>query len=98
MAGGGTALAGIDYLATGGVVSLADGETNKSFTIQIIDDVLVEGNETFEVMILNPTGGSSIAGPSSVEVTIEDDEFGPGSLDPTFNPGTGANNPVRSVA
>jgi len=98
MAGGGTALAGIDYLATGGVVSLADGETNKSFTIQIIDDVLVEGNETFEVTISNPTGGSSIAGPSSVEVTIEDDEFGPGSLDPTFNPGSGANNPVRSVA
>ena len=97
-AGGGTALSGIDYLATGGVVSLADGEASKSFTIQIIDDVLVEGNETFEVTISNPTGGAMIAGPSMVEVTIEDDEFGPGSLDPTFNPGSGANNPVRSVA
>jgi uncharacterized delta-60 repeat protein len=96
--GGGTALSGIDYIATGGVVSFADGETNETITIQILDDVLVEGNENFIVTIFNPTGGSVISGPSAVAVTIEDDEFGPGSLDPTFNPGTGANSPVRSVA
>ncbi|HEU0008861.1 MAG TPA: Calx-beta domain-containing protein [Verrucomicrobiae bacterium] len=96
-AGGGTALSGIDYVASGGVVSLADGETNETFTIQIVDDVLVEGNEAFIVTISNPTGGALISGPSAVVVTIEDDEFGPGSLDPTFNPGTGANSPVRSV-
>jgi uncharacterized delta-60 repeat protein len=97
-AGGGTAFSGIDYIAPGGVVSLADGETNESFTIHILDDLMVEGNETFILTLSNPTGGSVISGPSAVLVTIEDDEFGPGSLDPTFNPGTGANSPVRSVA
>lgn len=96
--GAATALNGVDFLAPGGVISLADGETNKSITIQILDDLTVEGNESFEVTISNPTGGSFISGPAAVTVTIEDNEFGPGSLDPAFDIGTGANNPVKSVA
>ena len=66
------ALPQFDYAAPGGVVSLADGVTNGTITIQILDDVLVEGNEAFIVTISNPTGGSVISGPSAVLVTIEE--------------------------
>ncbi|MFM1768766.1 MAG: hypothetical protein RJA22_1295 [Verrucomicrobiota bacterium] len=93
-----TASPGEDYLSPGGVVSFADAETVKTFTIAIVDDSLVEGNETFEVVLSRPTGGSSILGPPSVVVNIEDNEFGPGTLDPSFNPGAGANGYVSAVA
>lgn len=97
-AGGGTAQNGVDYSSSGGTVSLADGETSRNVAIGINDDAVVEGNETFNVTISNPTGGAVLSGPTTVIVTIEDDEVGPGSLDPTFNPGAGANSFVRAVA
>ena len=94
----GTATAGVDYAALGGVVSFADGDGLKTVEIIISDDALVEGNETFTISIGNPTGGAVISGPATVTVTVEDDEFGPGSLDPAFDPGAGADNYVRAVA
>ena len=94
----GTATAGVDYSAVGGVLSFADGDSSKSITIAILDDAVVEGNETFTLTLANPTGGTTIIGPTTVTVTIEDDEFGPGSLDPTFSFGAGADDLVKSVA
>ena len=94
----GTATAGVDYSAVGGVLSFADGDSSKTISIAILDDALVEGNETFTLTLANPTGGTTIIGPTTVTVTIEDDEFGPGSLDPTFTFGAGADGFVKSVA
>ena len=94
----GTAVSGVDYSAVGGVLSFADGDSSKTISIAILDDSLVEGNETFTLTLANPTGGTTIIGPTTVTVTIEDDEFGPGSLDPTFTFGAGADDFVKSVA
>lgn len=94
----GTATAGVDYSAVGGVLSFADGDSFKTISIAILDDSLVEGNETFTLTLANPTGGTTIIGPTTVTVTIEDDEFGPGSLDPTFTYAAGADDFVKSVA
>ncbi len=94
----GTATAGADYTPSSGRVTFADGETNQTISIPITQDMLVEGNETFTLQIFNPLGGAVISGPTAVIVTIEDDEFGPGSLDPTFSPGAGADNFVRALA
>ena len=41
-----SAIAGVDYIATNGALSFADGETVKSFTIPITEDSLDEHNET----------------------------------------------------
>src|SRR5262249_24893490 len=47
----GTATAGSDYTAVSGSLTFADGETTKTFTIPIIDDTLVETNETVNLIL-----------------------------------------------
>jgi hypothetical protein len=47
----GTALAGLDYIATNGTLSYAAGETNKSITVALIDDVLRENTELFTLRL-----------------------------------------------
>lgn len=93
----GTASDQVDYFNVSGILSFADGETEKSFLIPIIDDSLVEGNETINITISNPRGGAIITGPSSVLGTIVDDDLGAGSVDATFNIGSGASHPVRTL-
>jgi hypothetical protein len=69
----GTATAGADYTATTGTLSWADGDTTaKTFTIGILPDTLVEGNETFTVRLSSPSGGATLGGVSSATVTIVD--------------------------
>ena len=69
----GTATAGADYTATAGTLSWADGDsTPKTFTVGILPDALVEGNETFAVRLSSPTGGATLGSVSSATVTIVD--------------------------
>lgn len=49
------------------------GETEKTFTIPIIDDTLFEGNETFAVGIQNASNGS-LGAPRTALITIVDDD------------------------
>ncbi len=44
--GDGTAKAGADYVAKSGTVRFAAGETSQTFTVPILDDGLVEDDET----------------------------------------------------
>ncbi|MFT6619862.1 MAG: putative delta-60 repeat protein, partial [Limisphaerales bacterium] len=67
---------GLDFLNTNGVVSLADGESVKSFYVQIIDDSFVEPNETFFVELSNPSGGATLGVSNAVMTIIGDDSFG----------------------
>jgi hypothetical protein len=72
---------GVDYVNTGGTVNFADGQTSQTFTVQICDDAVFEGNETFNVTLSMPTGGASIGMQSSATVTITDNEVAqPGTL------------------
>src|SRR5262249_7243903 len=61
----GPAMAGNDYVATSGTLTFAAGETSKTFTIPIIDDNLVENDETFNVSLSNPTGGAALGSPAT---------------------------------
>ena len=57
-----TATAGADYTAASGTLSWAAGDTMaKTFSIPILSDALVEGNETVHLVLSNPTGGASLA-------------------------------------
>jgi len=72
---GGTATAGLDYLATSGTLTFAAGQTSQTFTIPIINDTLAEGNETVSLALSNPTGGATLSTPSAAVLTVVDDEM-----------------------
>ena len=68
-----TALSGSDYNAVSGTLTFAPGESSKSFTVSINDDVAVEGNETFD-LILSDASNAQLGSPSTAAVTIVDDD------------------------
>jgi YD repeat-containing protein len=70
----GTATAGSDYTASNGVLEWANGDAaSKSFTITVLDDGIIENNETLTVT-LGAAGGASSGSPSSATVTIVSDD------------------------
>jgi len=64
-----------DFVTTLGTLQFAPGEFLKTIRIPIVDDVFVEGTETFTVSLSNASGGTLIT-PSTVTVTIVDNDSG----------------------
>ena len=57
-----TALAGVDYTATAGTLTFRPGERTKEFTVAILADRVIDDNETFDVILSEPTN-AQLAGP-----------------------------------
>jgi hypothetical protein len=66
-----------DYTHTTGILRFAAGETTKTITIPIINDVYDDGNEVFTLQLQNPTG-ASLGAISQATITIEDDDTAAG--------------------
>ncbi|HSE16588.1 MAG TPA: S8 family serine peptidase [Pyrinomonadaceae bacterium] len=66
----GTATQKSDYTLALGTLSFAAGETSKTFPVLITNDGLVEGNETLNLTLSNPTGGTSLGVPNKAVITI----------------------------
>ncbi|MEE8523133.1 MAG: Calx-beta domain-containing protein, partial [Thermoanaerobaculia bacterium] len=78
----GSAAAGEDYEEANGTLEWADGDRgDKSFTVPILDDDVAEGQETFGVVLSNPTGGVEIGSPSSAVVRIKPNDQDDGDDD-----------------
>ncbi|MCA1815000.1 MAG: carboxypeptidase regulatory-like domain-containing protein, partial [Acidobacteria bacterium] len=75
-----------DYTTTLGTLRFSAGEQTKSFQIFITDDAYVEGNETFNVTLSNPTGGIGLGTPASAVVTVADNDSSPGEPNPVDSP------------
>ena len=76
----GTAVAGLDYQAAQNSLTFLPGETSQTITLDLLDDTLAEGPETFSVTFSNPLN-AELANPAAL-VTIVDDEPSPcGPLD-----------------
>jgi hypothetical protein len=86
----GTASDRSDYVAASGRLSFAAGEASKTFPIFIVDDAYVEGNQTINLSLSNPSG-ATLGGQSSATVTINDNDF----VTPVTNPLDGAQFFVR---
>jgi uncharacterized protein (TIGR03118 family) len=72
-----------DYEIALGQVSFAPGETSKTFDVLIQNDNFVEGDETINLALSNPTGdGVGLGFPNEAEVTILENDQVP----PTANP------------
>lgn len=78
-----------DYTTTFGTVQFNAGEASKTFSIPIVDDVFVEGDETFTVSI-NNGAGTSLGAQTTATVTIIDNDSSVGA-----NPLDGTNFFVR---
>jgi len=70
----GTATADSDYGATSGTVSFAPGQISTFFTVPILEDGLIEGNETVYLTLSNQTGGARLGPRSTAVLTIVDNE------------------------
>lgn len=95
----GTATSGADFTPQSGTLTFADGEYQKTFSVPIINDFIIEGTESFTITLSNPTGGATLGAFSTTEVDIHDNDLNPapGSVDLTFDPGAGANGEVFDV-
>ena len=79
---GNTGLDRLDFV--GGVlptgqVSFADGETDKTISIEVAGDFLIESNEVFTLRLSNPSGGATFGTESAIGTIQADDA-------PTVNP------------
>ena len=62
-----------------GSVTLAAGESSRSFTVLVQGDTLAEADESFGLQLSSPTGGAVITG-ASVAGTIRNDDAAPTTL------------------
>ena len=69
-----------DYETTVGTLRFATGESSQPIVIPIVNDVLVEGNETFTLTLSSVTGAS--LGTSTATITINDNDAAPASQNP----------------
>ncbi|MFC5269423.1 lamin tail domain-containing protein [Adhaeribacter terreus] len=73
----GTATAGTDFTFTGSTLNWAAGDnTPKTVTVTIIDDAILEQNETVVLTLSNPSTGITL-GTSTFTLTIQENEVAP---------------------
>src|SRR5262249_7165008 len=74
-ASSGSATAGLDFTAVTGTLTWAAGDSSsKTFTVPILEDSLVEGNETVVLSLSTVAGGATLGTPASATLTIIDDD------------------------
>lgn len=86
----GTASSRCDYLASGGTIVFAAGETRRTIAIPIVDDAYAEGAETFTVK-LTGAAGAALNSAAQTSVVINDND----ATTPAVNPESDATFFVR---
>ncbi len=94
---GGTALPGFNYLTTNGVLTFGPGQTSQTFTVPILQQNQVQGNQTLSLVLSNATDGATLLGPTNVPVTIVDDGVGVSFVAPIYVVNETAGNVSLSV-
>src|SRR2546428_2023013 len=90
-AGAGFASSRCDFTTAVGRLRFAAGETSKTFNVLISQDNYVEGTETLDLTLSNPTGGAVFGVPQTAILSILDD-----ATEPAMNPIDNASDFVRS--
>ena len=73
VSGGGATGSGTDYTLSSGTSTITNGNTTTSITLIIVDDSEIELNETIEITISNPNGGT-LGSNTVYTYTITDDD------------------------
>jgi hypothetical protein len=90
----GSATATSDYNNTPIIVTFADGETNKTVNIPVVNDSVFEWNETFNLTLSNPTGGSLLGAQKQITSTVTIDDF---STEKIIQFGTSGNDSASGI-
>lgn len=69
----GSATSPSDFTATDTVLSFAASDTSKTCSIPSVQDSIYEGNETFTLSLVNPSGPISLASGSAIGTIIDND-------------------------
>jgi hypothetical protein len=69
----GSAAAPIDFVAAGGTLTFAAGETSKTFDVLLVGDTNVEPDETYTVTLSSPSPGLTIARATATGTIRNDD-------------------------
>lgn len=77
--GGGSATAGIDYVAKAGILQFNPNQTGKTFNVTIIDNPLYEATKTIGLSLSNP-GGAEFGSPANATLSITNDDAPPSSI------------------
>ncbi len=84
----GSAVAGVDYTATSGTMTWANGSGGaKTITVPILANSVPDAARDFTVELFGPGGGAVLGSPDSTEVSIADDDS---PTDPCVADGTTA--------
>jgi hypothetical protein len=67
----GTAIPGLDYAPTAGLLVFTNGVTNQTFTVQVVDNPAVQPDKTVLLQLFGPVGGVLVP-PSAATLTIHD--------------------------
>ncbi len=70
----GNATGGLDYSPATGTLTFNPGVISNSFTVTIIDDTLIEGDETVLLKLSNPSGEASLLNPNAATLSIGDND------------------------
>ena len=89
--GAGFASSRCDFTTAIGTLRFAAGETTKTFNVLISQDNYVEGPESLNLTLSNPTGGAVFGVPSTAILSITDD-----ATEPATNPVDTSSEFVRS--
>jgi len=73
-----------DYEIALNALTFKPGESSKTLTILLVDDLFVEGDEKINLTLSNPTG-TGMGSPSSAEVTVIDNDSAPPTTSPLDN-------------
>jgi acetyl esterase/lipase len=70
--GNGTATENSDFIATNGTLTFAPGETSKTVAVPLVDNILPEPTETFQVSLSGVTNGGIASGVATVSILDDD--------------------------
>ncbi|MGH3372676.1 MAG: Calx-beta domain-containing protein, partial [Nocardioidaceae bacterium] len=75
----GRAVANVDYTAVSGTLSFGPGVLTRTFNVPILSDSLIEGDETVNLSLTNPTvtaGTATVVAPATAVLTITENDAG----------------------
>jgi hypothetical protein len=83
-------VAGSDYVGASGTLTFTEGQTQQTVAVSVLDDTVVEGDETFTLTLSNAVGATLAT--ATATGTIQDDEVptGPVCGVPTYDSATEA--------